>query len=315
MRITICDLDVKTFEGHRQKYVNAIKEHTRFGMDAKFDKHNRKDHAVMDSPIWDEISFAKHLKDKAWEQLGSSGGGNHFVEWGFLDVPASNNMHLTEGTYVALMSHSGSRGAGAQIARHYSNIAMDSHPRLPKELKHLAWLDMSSEAGKEYWTLMNLMGSYAAANHDLIHKAIMKHMSTTHHHIVENHHNFAWKEIIDGEMRIVHRKGATPAHKGVQAVIPGTMTTKSYIVQGLGNPDSLHSSSHGAGRLMSRSKAKEKFTGSDLNKQAKKAGIELIGGGIDEISGAYKDIDDVMAAQSDLVHIEATFTPKIVRMA
>jgi tRNA-splicing ligase RtcB len=132
---------------------------------------------------------------------------------------------------------------------------------------------------------------------------------------VENHHNFAWKERLpNGEEVIVHRKGATPAGKGVLGIIPGSMTAPGFIVRGTGNPLSLASASHGAGRQMSRSKAKASLNMKMLKQELSKHKVSLFGGGIDESPQAYKNIHDVMAAQQDLVEVIGSFLPKIVRM-
>jgi tRNA-splicing ligase RtcB (3'-phosphate/5'-hydroxy nucleic acid ligase) len=133
--------------------------------------------------------------------------------------------------------------------------------------------------------------------------------------IVENHHNFAWMDTLsDGRNVIIHRKGATPAHKGELGIIPGSMTTPAYLVSGKGVEQSLYSASHGAGRAMSRKKAKETTTVSELKKMLSSAGVTLIGGSIEESPLAYKDIEKVMNAQNELIQIEGRFLPKIVRM-
>ena len=132
--------------------------------------------------------------------------------------------------------------------------------------------------------------------------------------MVENHHNFAWKEVINGQELIVHRKGATPAQKNVLGIIPGSMTAPGYIVKGKGNEQSLSSASHGAGRVLSRAEAKRTLTRSDLKKVLKNHGVTLIGAGMDEAPMAYKDINRVMAHQTDLIDVVGMFTPKIVRM-
>ncbi len=187
--------------------------------------------------------------------------------------------------------------------------------RLPRGAQHLAWLDMNTAEGQEYWLSMNLAGDYAKACHDVIHKKLAKAIGLKPLLKVENHHNFAWKEMQpDGEELIVHRKGATPAKLGELGIIPGSMATSGYIVSGLGNAGSLNSASHGAGRKFSRSKAKASYTGSELRKELKKAKVTLIGGGLDEAPFAYKDIEQVMANQTDLVKVEGKFTPRIVRM-
>jgi tRNA-splicing ligase RtcB len=195
---------------------------------------------------------------------------------------------------------------------------MARHQHLPKELKHLAWLALDAADGQEYWAAMNLMGRYAAANHALIHRHIAKKLGAEVILDIENHHNFAWKEthLVGGVERdvIVHRKGATPAGAGVLGVIPGSMASPGYVVRGKGSPESLHSASHGAGRVMSRTKAMQSFTWSATRKLLAERGVELLSAGLDEVPGVYKDIHVVMAAQTDLVEVLGQFDPKLVKM-
>ena len=132
---------------------------------------------------------------------------------------------------------------------------------------------------------------------------------------LENHHNFAWKEEHDGEAVIVHRKGATPADKGVLGIIPGSMASATYVVRGKGHPESLNSAAHGAGRVMSRTRAKKTFKWSDVQKYLDERGVTLLSAGIDEAPMVYKDIEAVMAAQEDLVESLARFQPSLVKMA
>src|SRR5699024_6465920 len=122
----------------------------------------------------------------------------------------ASSFDLAPGKYLALLSHSGSRGSGATIANHYSRLAMDLHPELPAQIRQLAWLDLDSDPGREYWAAMKLMGEYAQANHDVIHRKISRALNSKISAGVEQHHNFAWKEIHTGREVIVHRKGATP---------------------------------------------------------------------------------------------------------
>jgi tRNA-splicing ligase RtcB len=190
---------------------------------------------------------------------------------------------------------------------------------LAKEHRHLAWLAMDSAEGQEYWAAMELMGHYAAANHALIHHHLGRHLGLRVLLDVENHHNFAWKErhVIQGVERevVVHRKGATPAGTGVLGIIPGSMATPGFLVRGRGSVESLASAAHGAGRLMSRSKAKETFEWEKVNRVLKERGVKLISAGLDEVPMVYKDIHQVMAAQSDLVEVLGTFNPRLVKMA
>ena len=201
------------------------------------------------------------------------------------------------------------------VANHYSKLAMELHPELPKELKHLAWLDMKSEPGQEYWEAMSLMGRYAAANHDCIHREVARHLGVEVLADVENHHNFAWKEKHFGQDVIVHRKGATPAGVGVLGIIPGSMASPAFVVRGKGKEESMKSASHGAGRVMSRTQALRTFSWDDVKQQLDKAGVTLLSSGLDEVPGVYKNIHEVMDFQRDLVEILATFHPRLVKMA
>jgi len=315
MRMTVFDLPVQHLEKKQERLIAALERETRFGIGASFKE--RRDHEVMDDD-WSVTPVTRRFRDKAWSQLGTSGSGNHFVEFGSYTVEADTE-ELTSGVYLALLSHSGSRGVGAQVCSHYSRIAKDLNSELPKELIHLAWLDLDSEPGAEYWAGMELMGRYAAANHACIHRHITENLGAEVLFGLENHHNFAWKEthLIEGEARnvIVHRKGATPAGAGVMGIIPGSMATPGFVVRGKGNSASLESASHGAGRVMSRKKASAKFNWKDVNRQLRERGVNLLSAGLDEAPGVYKDIHEVMDAQTDLVEIVGRFDPKLVKMA
>ncbi|MCP5094981.1 MAG: RtcB family protein [Chloroflexi bacterium] len=313
MKMSVLDMSPHVLKAEQKRLINAIKYETRFGMGAKFKQADRRDHPVMEAD-WNISYVTSRLKDKAWTQLGTSGSGNHFVEFGVLEV-MNDELGLAEGTYLALLSHSGSRGAGATIANHYSKLAMELRPELPKQLRHLAWLDLKSEAGQEYWAAMELMGEYAQANHACIHKHVVKALGAKVLLDLENHHNFAWKEEHDGETVIVHRKGSTPAGEGVLGIIPGSMGAPGFVVRGKGHPASLNSAAHGAGRRMSRRQAMKSFTWSEVKKYLRDRDVTLISAGLDEVPMAYKDIHEVMAAQSDLVEKMARFDPKLVKMA
>jgi len=312
MCMSIYDVPASFIEENRHTLKKMLVDNTKFGR-ATFKKP--REHEVIEDPLFTEIKLLKELKDKAFSQLGSSGGGNHFVEFGITAIiDESNEFGLAPGKYLALLSHSGSRGLGATIASHYTKLAMKL-TQLPREAKHLAWLDLDSEAGQEYWQAMNLAGNYASACHHQIHDRMAEALRTTPIAMVENHHNFAWKEKdAEGNEIIVHRKGATPAGKGVLGIIPGSMTAPGFIVRGKGDPDSINSASHGAGRAMSRTQAKKSLDPKLVATHLKEAGVELIGSGLDEAPMAYKDINIVMGAQHDLVEMIGTFLPKVVRM-
>jgi tRNA-splicing ligase RtcB len=316
MKMTVLDLPVDALVDQQSRLTNAIERETRFGMGATF--KSPRQHDVLDRD-WRVSPVTFKLKDRARAQLGTSGSGNHFVEFGELTV-LDEAVGLAQGTYLALLSHSGSRGSGAQVAQHYSKLARELRPELPKALSHLAWLDLSSEAGQEYWAAMELMGRYAAANHELIHRYIARSLGVEVLLDLENHHNFAWRERhrlpdgSEGEV-IVHRKGATPAGAGVLGIIPGSMGAPGYVVRGKGVASSLNSAAHGAGRRMSRTKAKQTFTWDAAQRLLRERGVTLISAGLDEVPMAYKNIDEVMAAQSDLVETLARFEPRLVKMA
>lgn len=314
MKMTVLDIATTELEDARGigRLTQAIEKETRFGIGAKFKK--KRLHNVMDRD-WSVSPITQQNKDKAWSQLGSSGSGNHFVEFG-LYTPSDPSLGLESGkVYLALLSHSGSRGTGAAVAAHYSKLAQQTHPELPKELQHLAWLDMDTEAGQEYWAAMELMGEYAAANHACIHRHIAANLGAEVLLDLENHHNFAWKETHFDKEVIVHRKGATPAGEGVLGIIPGSMATPGYVVRGKGNASSLNSASHGAGRVMSRKKASQTLSWSDAKQFLSERKVNLISAGLDEVPFVYKNIDEVMANQADLVDIIGRFDPRLVKMA
>ncbi len=312
MCLSIFDLPANELKKNTYFFKNSLKENTRFGNKEVF--KNPNEYEVLEHSAFDEISFLQKLKGKALRQIGSSGGGNHFAEFGeVLITDPENEWGLEPGEYMGLLTHSGSRGLGAEIAIHYTRLAKMLN-RSDLVNKNLAWLDLDSEAGQEYWIAMNLAGDYSASCHFDIHTRIMEEIGAELMVRIENHHNFAWKETIEGKEYIVHRKGATPAAKGELGIIPGSMMHAGYIVRGLGNEKALNSASHGAGRLHSRKKAKQNFSKKFIRQQMKKKGITLIGGGVDEAPMAYKNIDEVMQKQTDLVEVVGKFQPRIVRM-
>jgi tRNA-splicing ligase RtcB len=311
MKLSVLDIATGDMKRLHDSLRRALERETVFGVGATF--RTPLEHDVLDED-WSVTPITQRLFDKARGQLGTSGSGNHFVEFGILTLDQPD-LDLPAGQYLALLSHSGSRGTGAQIADYYSKLAMKLHPELPKELRQLAWLDLDSSAGQEYWAAMQLMGRYASANHALIHRRVARAIGAKIVAGVENHHNFAWKEAHGGREVIVHRKGATPAGKGVLGVIPGSMASPGFVVRGRGEPASLESASHGAGRAMSRSAARNQYRWAHVRPTLEVAGVELISAGIDEVPQAYKDIHTVMAAQSDLVEVIARFDPRIVKMA
>lgn len=315
MCLSVYDIPEEFYYANESKFKRELIAQTKFGAGQGWMKKDQSDHAILEDKGFKENSFIKALHEKAISQLGTSGGGNHFVEWGIIVLEKDDvKLNLSKGKYVALLTHSGSRGFGATIAGHYTKIAKELC-KLPQEAANLAYLDMNSAEGQEYWLAMNLAGDYASACHEIIHEKMTKAIGGQLLARVENHHNFAWKEIHNGEELIVHRKGATPASEDVLGIIPGSMTAPGFLVRGKGETASLHSASHGAGRQMSRTQAIKSIKREELSQILKDHGVTLIGAGLDEAPMAYKDINTVMSAQTELVDVVAKFTPKMVRMA
>ncbi len=324
MRMTVFPVSPAVIGQRSGQFKKALIEQTRFGAGAEWKPNEQVEHEILDDPDWLATDLLRSLKNKAYGQLGTSGTGNHFVEWGAFALQADDDfLDLKSGEYLALLSHSGSRGVGFQIANHYSRLAQDFHPELDSSVRHLSWFDLDSQLGQEYWLSMQLAGRFAAANHEVIHRRLAKAVGLKPAASIENHHNFAWEEGITAPTRfgsgerpaIVHRKGATPAARGVYGIIPGSMGDAGYVVRGRGEPASLNSASHGAGRLLSRRAAIQSITRTERDRYLKERGVTLIGGGLDEAPQAYKPIDQVVDAQAELIEIVGTFRPIMVRMA
>jgi len=315
MRLSVYEVSPILLGQKKGMFEESLWNETAFGMGAKWTGSKRANHPVLDDEAWEATRQLQTLHDTAYAQLGTSGTGNHFVEWGSFRLHEPT-FGLQPGDYLALLSHSGSRGVGAKIADRFCKLAMEKHPDLDKSVRQLAWLSLDSEDGQEYWLSMELAGRFASANHYIIHKRVAAAIGLKEVAVVENHHNFAWKEMLaDGREVIVHRKGATPAGEGVMGVIPGSMGDAGYVVRGRGVSESLESASHGAGRRMSRKAALNSISKRERDEYLKERGVTLLGGGLDESPQAYKPVDKVIAAQHDLVEVIGKFTPKIVRMA
>lgn len=315
MALSIFDIPEEHFYANHDIYKRELIAHTRFGAGHGYHGKERTEHAVLDREEFNLNQQIRQLQDKAYSQLGTSGGGNHFVEWGIIEFTEDDKpLNIPKGKYLALLSHSGSRGFGATIAGYYTKLAKQLC-KLPQEAANLAYLDLDTAEGQEYWLAMNLAGDYAAACHEVIHNKLAKAIGGNLLAKVENHHNFAWKENWNGENVIVHRKGATPASKDVMGIIPGSMTAPGFLVRGKGEAAAINSASHGAGRQLSRTKAIQQISKEDMKAILAANNVTLIGAGLDEAPMAYKDINIVMEAQKDLVDIIAKFSPKMVRMA
>ncbi|ACK71181.1 protein of unknown function UPF0027 [Gloeothece citriformis PCC 7424] len=273
-----------------------------------FNENKEVEKAVTNWQSWKDFkelhSGVQKLHNKAMKQMGSLGGGNHFIE-----------ICLDEQEQVWLMLHSGSRNIGNQLALcHIStakNLAKLTQTSLPDQ--DLAYFVAKTPEFEAYWRDLQWAQNYARFNRDVmmarVKRVVEKHLAggkpTKPLLTVNCHHNYAEKEMHFDQEVYVTRKGAVRANASDYGIIPGSMGAKSYIVKGKGNAQSFCSCSHGAGRLMSRNKAKEQFTLDDLIEQTQGIECRKDHGVIDEIPGAYKPIDEVIAQQSDLVEVVA----------
>ncbi|WP_255603033.1 RtcB family protein [Oscillochloris sp. ZM17-4] len=310
MMLTVFETPPDELLRRRDELFGVLKSVTTFGAGAP--RPYKADHAVLDDPRWGATGQLRGLRQKAADQLGTSGSGNHFAEL----VVGERLQELLPGApahFAGLLTHSGSRGVGYAVANHYMRVAAQETARVAKVPRYYEWLDLDSEAGQEYWTAMELCGAYASANHHVIHDLFARRGKLPVAAQVENHHNFAWRE---GDM-VVHRKGATPAEAGVLGLIPGSMGTSSYVVAGKGSPDSLMSTSHGAGRRGSRTWAKNTIAMGAVRHDLAARDILVEGLSADESPLAYKDIERVIALQeaAGLLEKVARMRPVAVLMA
>ena len=282
------------------------------------------DHPLFEESAWDAVP-GKHerdtLKAKARSQLGTVGGGNHYV-----DVFADETGAIWVGV------HFGSRGLGHTVASGFLALGQGREwkARVP-EAEVL--LDLKTPLGDAYWSRMNFAGEYAYAGREWVARKVVSILGGRELELIHNHHNFAWRETHDGEDFIVVRKGATPAFPGQRGFVGGSMGDDAVILEGApgGTEDqraALFSTVHGAGRVMSRTEARGKInwktrrvkspgkvTWEMLREWVGTKGVILRGGGLDESPHVYRRLPDVLAAQGDTVRVVHTLTPLIVVMA
>lgn len=247
----------------------------------------------------------KVAKANALKHLGTLGTGNHFIE-----------VCLDEENAVWVMLHSGSRGVGNRIGSYFIQLAREDMRRWFINLPDidLAYLPEGTDHFNDYVQAVAWAQNFALTNRELMMRRVLEALSASKGipqffselEAVQCHHNYVDREHHFGKNVLVTRKGAVRARKGDMGIIPGSMGARSFIVRGLGNPDSFHSCSHGAGRAMSRTEAKRRFTVEDHQKATEGVECRKDAEVIDETPAAYKSIDAVMAAQSDLVEIVHT---------
>ena len=313
---------------HLPAMADEIQSIISFGMGRK----NRADDAPTDHPLFQSDSWhavpghaRDGLRSKARAQLGTVGGGNHYV-----DVFADESGDIWVGV------HFGSRGFGHTVASGFLAIGQGAKwgTRVPERE---VLLDLGKPTGQDYWALMSLAGEYAYAGREWVARKVVSMLGGTELELVHNHHNFAWREEHDGETVIVVRKGATPAFPGQKGFIGGSMGDDAVIVRGTTTTDervaelqhdALFSTVHGAGRVMSRTEAAGKRnwkTGKILKPGrvsprmmedwVREKGVILRGGGTDESPHAYRRLPDVLEAQKGTIEVLHTLRPLIVVMA
>jgi tRNA-splicing ligase RtcB (3'-phosphate/5'-hydroxy nucleic acid ligase) len=337
MHLTIFDTPPDAFLQQRAALFADLQAVTTFGVGST--RPRPADHEILDDDRWGLTSQTRGLHAKAAAQLGTSGSGNHFAELivgermlstqrrrvptavgDAEDLRKEDSLHLRASAlksvpehFCGLLTHSGSRGVGYAIASHYMRLAAQETARRAQVPKMYEWLDLDGTAGQEYWQAMQLAGAFAQANHEVIHAAFARRSGLTPIGVVQNFHNFAWRE---GDI-IIHRKGATPAEQGALGVIPGSMGTSSYIVEGQGQIEGLKSASHGAGRRGSRRDARDTISLREVHDFLRQRDILVKGLSLDEAPQAYKDIERVIQLQvdADLITTLARMRPIAVIMA
>ena len=315
------DLTVEGLQ-HLDELADEVQGSISFGVGRSNRSRNAPvDHPLFQDPAWEAVP-APHrhaLREKARAQLGTVGSGNHYV-----DVFSDEDGRIWVGV------HFGSRGFGHTVASGFLALAQ-GEPWGKRVPEAEALLGLGTPLGNAYWSLMELAGRYAHTGREWVARTVVEMMGGREEELVHNHHNFAWKEVHDGEELVVVRKGATPAFPGQKGFVGGSMGDVSVILQGRASDSAtaaLHSTVHGAGRVMSRTAARGKVDRKSgrvlrpgqvspemMEAWLRREGVILRGGGLDESPHAYRRLPEVLSAQGDTIEVLHTLTPLIVVMA
>lgn len=299
------DMTRDDIRGRENKIAKDIQKKINFGVGGTYTRSrndNTRDLEIWDSPLWADADV-EYLKDMAIGQLGTVGGGNHYVDL-FTD---------NEG-YIWIGNHFGSRGLGHKTATKYMKAAGAKDGMFVAP----AVVDPSTELGQRYLAGMDLAGQYAYAGREWVIQTIKKIFAAKILDSVHNHHNFAWREKHGDREYWVVRKGATPAFPGQRGFVGGSMGDNAVIIRGIDSElsrQSWYSTVHGAGRLFGRRAAKESFTRHEMEKWVNDRGIMLFGADVDESPMAYRRLDEVLRFHEGTVEIEHVLTPFMVFMA
>jgi tRNA-splicing ligase RtcB len=326
----LTDLTVDDIVGHTDTLADSIFASLSFGVGlTNRDENAPQDHELFQDPAWDAIpegghAYRRKLREKARQQLGTIGAGNHYV-----DVFADEQNRIWVGV------HFGSRGFGHTVASNFLALSA-GQPWGTKGKEREILLHLDDPIGHDYWHLMELAGRYAYAGREWVCRKVVSLLGGREVDLVHNHHNFAWLENHDGRDYVVIRKGATPAHPGQRGFVGGSMGDNAVILKGAnaeeGSSDAwlqkeaMFSTVHGAGRVMSRTKAKGRWkkgklvkpgcvTHQEMHGWVKERGVVLRGGDLDESPQAYRRLPEVLKAQGGTVEVLHTLRPMIVCMA
>lgn len=318
------DTSAHEIRKHLSKILDDIQSQISFGIGRR--NRERIDDPLFDDPLWDELPYLKKLKPLAYEQLGTIGAGNHYVD-----------ILIDQYDQIWIANHFGSRGFGHKIATGFLNLAhgreFDAVPKGENMDAPPTVFDLKSNLGSEYWACMQLAGRYAYAGRNWVLQKVLQIIGAIELESVHNHHNYAWEEMHHGEKLIVVRKGATPAFPGQKSFIGGSMGDNSVIVEGVDHEESrlaFYSTVHGAGRVLSRRAAAgrwKKFRKGKLIREGgqitremmfqwlKEKRVELRGGSTDESPHCYKRLNDVLREHQNSLKILYTLRPIGVVMA
>jgi tRNA-splicing ligase RtcB len=311
-----------------QQVASDIQRSISFGVgrDNRHDDPALTEHDLFSSPAWDAYPAAAKA-DELWttarSQLGTVGSGNHYVD-----------LFVDEKGFLWVGVHFGSRGLGHKTASGFLALA-DGKSWGARVPEREVLLPLTSQLGEAYWHLMNLAGEYAYAGREWVAREVVSILGARELELVHNHHNFAWKEVHDGQELVVVRKGATPAFPGQKGFVGGSMGDHAVIIEGSPAPtdtarDALFSTVHGAGRVMSRTQARGKLKGwgprarivspgaisaEMMHAWLDERGVILKGGGVDEAPQVYRRLPDVLAAQGDTIRVLHELRPLVVVMA
>lgn len=285
----------------------------RFGLDGCLS--NPGGDPIFDDPGWSRLPLLSRYRERTRQRFGSSGTGNHFVDFGVVRVEGGVVPDKPEGgRFLALLSHHGSRGLGEAITAHFHQQARRQRGDLPRELRDWAWLELDSCEGQDYWAAMELCLRTTEASHRWLHANLARELELGPSWSHSSPHNFASREIWRGQKVVVHRKGAIRLGPEEFGVICGSQTAPTLLVHGTDSDEALHSASHGLGREMSRGTARRAYRRRHTEELYRQADVEVVNHQPDEWPGTYRVQSDSVAGHAGLITSVGAFEPRLVWM-